>query len=428
MGYIYLVADASSDYFKFGISARDDESRILSYRTSMCKYIKIVVPSDNPRAVEAAVKLALRDCIQLHDSGRRSEICTKGVANCNMLRAMSVMLAAGLAPPDPALEYMQDQDMADAFSLDEAENEAEDPTADADPTANEDPTADADRTEDLAEDMNVEVDDPHLREEVNDPDSAEYVDDPESGEDADDTPIRIITSLPEHVVDTFLQHYPADLRWSRDARAWIAAKGQADQGDGEGDDEDDPGVGDPGVGDEADDEDDGDPGVGDALPADEGDARFKDLLKRFAVRVLDGYSHKLPSLQKASIKRTVNDICHPDRVEKYIACLRNVLRVPGQESDSDDAEHAADAADGADGDPQEGTGACFALDWLRKGGPGDFISCEDLYRQAQERGITVSKTKFGKFVGTHFGIRSFPKQINKEMFRGFRLCLSDLDV
>lgn len=362
MGFVYIVADNSSDFFKFGCSTRDDETRVLSYRTAMCKYTKVVVPCGDPRSVESAMKAVLRDCIQVHCSGRRSEICSKGLANCNMLRAINVMLAAGPAATEPAL---LDEDMSDASfdGVDEGEEggdeEGGQAVEEAVPAAGDAGELERDR---------------HFEQEIN----GQKIADQQTEEEIRQEPIQVISSVPEHVIDTFLQHYPAALRWSRDNHTWITADG-------------------------------------DALPAEEGNAHFKDLLKQFAVRLLDAYSSKLPSIQRTSIKRTVNAISHPGTVERFMDCLRKVLRVEGKESGSDEE---------LDEEDSDGT---KIRDWLqgrfRVGGHADFISCKDLYKLARCNGMSITPNKLGRKISKYFGISSFGKRISSapRPVKGFML-------
>ena len=93
MGYAYIVAEPSSRYFKFGFSRLNDESRVMNYKTAFAKYSKLIFPCDNPRGVETAVKQALAPHIQRHDSGRPSEICSKGIGNIHLVRAFNIMCA-----------------------------------------------------------------------------------------------------------------------------------------------------------------------------------------------------------------------------------------------------------------------------------------------------------------------------------------------
>eukprot|EP00873_Tetraselmis_striata_P027102 jgi/Tetstr1/447366/TSEL_034803.t1 len=97
----------------------------------------------------------------------------------------------------------------------------------------------------------------------------------------------------------------------------------------------------------------------------------------------------------------------------YMVCtsFRNEKPVPPAEVNRETIEWVPEVD--ASANPFEG--------WVELGEPGDFISCEDLYNQALDRGMSISKTKLGKFIGVHFGIRSIRKKINGDQFRGFNL-------
>ena len=169
MGYVYIVTDPSSAFFKFGLSTRTDEARILDYKTAFAKYAKFIFPCDNPKPVENALKHALADHIQRHDSGRKSEICSKGLANANLMRALNIMAAMTMpahpeqtAPPKPEPE-------------------------------------DEDDSHDSHDDPDDSHDDSH-----GDPDDSQAGDDDSQGESddsqaGDETELHVITSDPEHV-------------------------------------------------------------------------------------------------------------------------------------------------------------------------------------------------------------------------------------
>lgn len=165
MGYIYIVSDPTSDFFKFGSSSLDDESRVDSYRTSMCRFMKFIYPCKNPRLVERILKLALSDCIQNHETGRPSEVCEKGQGDSNILRAMKIILESVVVPREELEE-------------DEPAVEESEPVVEETETSSEEVIG-------------------HQQE-----------------------AIRIICCEPEHVVDIMLIHYPSDMLWSPEYDMW----------------------------------------------------------------------------------------------------------------------------------------------------------------------------------------------------------------
>ena len=119
MEYLYILADHSSAFFEFGVASLNDGPGVWESRPSCAKNI---FPCDNARAVESAVKQALANHIQSNDSGRRSEICSKGVGNIHLIRAFNLVCAMTMEPHDD--EWKFDREAEEWLRDDEVEQES----------------------------------------------------------------------------------------------------------------------------------------------------------------------------------------------------------------------------------------------------------------------------------------------------------------
>jgi len=93
MPCVYIVADPTSSRFKFGVSSRNDNSRVIGYKTVFADYESHIFPCTNARDVEGKLKKELAPFIIPHaDTGRPSEIADRGKNNCNLFKAIRIIL------------------------------------------------------------------------------------------------------------------------------------------------------------------------------------------------------------------------------------------------------------------------------------------------------------------------------------------------
>lgn len=301
MGYVYIVTDPSSAFFKFGLSTKSSEARILNYKTAFAKYAKFVFPCENPRPVETAVKHALADHIQRHDSGRKSEICSKGLANANLMRALNIMAAMTMAahPEGTPVENPEPEP--------EPEDEPEDEGDLEDFEDSDDPQDDSDDSLDDSDDSQ------------GDPGNSQ-------GEGGDEAELHkqlqpnVITSDPEHVADVLLKNTPLSVAWSRDRKQWIHRDGRA-------------------------------------LERDEGDKIVTDAIGIFNRKLLASYNNALPPLQKTAIKATIAKLAKPSGSQKLLETIRDLQDQAQEKAEKAKAEAEKAEAEKAEKEKEAGVGA-----------------------------------------------------------------------